>query len=382
MDVFSRLLALLAILAFPSFSQAIKISNDQIAYDGRFLNVDGTYRANWPGSAFRFSFQSQNLNSPVKISVLFGDGGSSSYNYYVKVFVDCLATEKYLIAPNSTTIDFTYSATDTTPTIHEISFMKVTEAANGNAVGLMEVVNVEVENAVVNSGSPGLSRCASSGKKLLFIGDSLTAAYGVAGTYPCSFSAYTEDVSEGYAYLTARAVYAEYQIIAWSGKGMVRNYGDPVPVDPTNAMPCYYNRTIATISATNSNNINNNNDYYYDPRAFPADIIIINLGTNDYSTEPQPSDEQFINGYVDFLLTIQRDYPAAQIVGVCAPHLPSLTGCQNIFNAIEKVERAWYIEMADSCYESMGCDYHPDTKSQENMANALIPLIHDLLYTI
>ena len=35
---------------------------------------------------------------------------------------------------------------------------------------------------------------------------------------------------------------------------------------------------------------------YWSPSLFTPDVILVLLGTNDYSTEPTPTDEQFVSG--------------------------------------------------------------------------------------
>jgi hypothetical protein len=69
------------------------------------------------------------------------------------------------------------------------------------------------------------SICAKKNQLIVF-GDSYTAAYGVDQLSPCSYSAATQDVTHGYAVLMADELEADIHVIAWSGKGAVRNYGD------------------------------------------------------------------------------------------------------------------------------------------------------------
>lgn len=61
------------------------------------------------------------------------------------------------------------------------------------------------------------------------------------------------------------------------------NHGDPnvTSVDP---FPVYYPRTLASVPNSQWN-------FQYIP-----DAIVINLGTNDYSTKPQPPANIFVPG--------------------------------------------------------------------------------------
>jgi hypothetical protein len=105
---------------------------------------------------------------------------------------------------------------------------------------------------------------------------------------------------------------------------MVRNYGDPQPMS-AQPLPALWNRTVANNAAPVWH------DAQYQPdagtcavctvvRAEQGDAaVIINLGTNDYSTQPHPSDDEFIGGYVDFVARARTAYPAAQFFALCGP---------------------------------------------------------------
>jgi hypothetical protein len=71
---------------------------------------------------------------------------------------------------------------------------------------------------------------------------------------------------------------------AWSGKGLVRNAGDKniTSIDP---FPIYYGRALA-----------NDPQSQWDFSKWIPDAVFINLGTNDYGSEPHPPQELFENG--------------------------------------------------------------------------------------
>lgn len=100
---------------------------------------------------------------------------------------------------------------------------------------------------------------------LEFIGDSLTCAMGnLANSSVASASgARYEDGTQGYAFLTAEKLNADYSIISQSGIGVADSWGDDI-VD-------YY--TKLTYSR--------DKDTPYDFGRVP-DMVVINLGTNDY----------------------------------------------------------------------------------------------------
>jgi len=47
--------------------------------------------------------------------------------------------------------------------------------------------------------------------------------------------------------------------------------------------------------------------------------VFINLGTNDYSTAPQPDNSVFIAVYVKFVMSIAEHFPQAKFFLLCGP---------------------------------------------------------------
>jgi hypothetical protein len=108
------------------------------------------------------------------------------------------------------------------------------------------------------------------------------------------------------------------------------------------------------------------------------------LGTNDYSTDPVPSDDQFTNGLVDFLNRIANDYPAAAIGAMCAPSARG-NQCENIQKAttLVNVSNVRYLFITPDVYSGgYGCDYHPSAKTQQNIAAIVMPFVEELAKSI
>ncbi len=108
-------------------------------------------------------------------------------------------------------------------------------------------------------------------RQIEFIGDSHTVGYGnISTTRDCTTDDVwkTTDNSVAFGPVTARHYNADYQVNAISGHGIVRNYngfaGDPVPV----AYPY----------------VLLNHDTLYQDATWQPQIIVIALGTNDFST--------------------------------------------------------------------------------------------------
>lgn len=336
-----------------------KLTESSIQYLGRFDNSLNR-QSEWPGSKIIFNVQAIETKVTITVSPALT---TSNQHYYIGIEVNCQYYNRYEI--NSSNNKFQIIL-DTIPNqFYNIGIVKITEALQGDASGRMAIDNLDISGGNLQTLSSA-STCYDHPYKLLVIGDSITAAYGVDGANEyCHYSASTQNIFESYATLVARDVDASVHTIAWSGKGVVRNYGDvnPTSVDP---MPIFYNRTLATDSSI-----------YWSPMDYVPDITLVALGTNDYSTQPNPSDEDFQNGYINFVNQIKADYPSTKIVLVCEPFAAG-NQCTNI-EQVSKKTNSVYIYVPFSTIVSYGCDYHPSAESMVNIANVVTPIVKGLL---
>ena len=108
--------------------------------------------------------------------------------------------------------------------------------------------------------------------------------------------------------------------------------------------------------------------------------VQINLGTNDYSTQPWPTDDEFTAGYNALIADIRQSYAPASpaVVMVCGPmigdaHCPILQTIASANNAtlanINGVLTA----------NDYGCDGHPSVSGHAKMAAAMVPVLQNLL---
>jgi len=263
-------------------------------------------------------------------------------------------------------------------------FIKRTEPSCGDSMGVMTVGDITVTGGSLlqankktqteKKGSRSLKASASTTQaqaNILFIGDSITAAYGVDGTDPCGFTAATQNIEHSYATLVANELNAQEHIVAWSGIGVVRNYGD---VNQTSAipMPVRYNRTIPTEDTS-----------FWNPAYFTPDVVFVMLGTNDYSTYPQPTDDQFQSGYAAFLTQIRTDYPDAKIVIACAP-MKNVNQCNNVAAVAQTnaIIVSSYLDIPSTTMSSSGsygCSGHPSVQAHVNIAAVVAPAVQKLL---
>lgn len=230
-------------------------------------------------------------------------------------------------------------------------------------LGPTEVLDVEVDGTLLAAPAPAA--------RMEVVGDSITAGYGNEGlSRYCKFSPRTENHLRTYAALAAEAVGAELSAVAWSGKGVVHNYGG----DPVEPLPAIYERAVPTDPASR----------WIEPE--PADVVLVNLGTNDFSTDADPSAERFVPAYAALLASIRAHHPRAPILCTVAPLLsrPETAVVEAYID--QAIALRWAAGDPDvrriDLYEDpqgWGCDWHPSVDTHEAMAARLLPWLEHAL---
>jgi lysophospholipase L1-like esterase len=231
-------------------------------------------------------------------------------------------------------------------------------------LGPTEVLDVEVDGRLLPAPPPDL--------RMEVLGDSITAGYGNEGrSRHCTFTPHTENLLRTYAGLAAAAVGAELSAIAWSGKGVTRNYGGDTTEPP---LPAVYDRSVPTEPGSR----------WVDEA--PADVVLVNLGTNDFSTDADPTAEQFVTAYTELLAAVRARHPRAPILCTVAP----------LLRADERAVVEAYIDQAIALRQhagddalrridlheepqGWGCDWHPSAATHAAMAERLIPVLEEVL---
>ncbi len=223
------------------------LASPAIHYLGRFDTRDPAGpRFAWPGSAIAATFRG------TGIQVTLSDTGT---NYFV-VVVDGGAPTVLATSGDNKTYTL---ASNLTNAQHTVMLTKRTESN----VGVVQLLGITPQGgALVTSPAPFTRR-------IEYVGDSITCGYGDLGNGPnCPFSPGTEDETIAYGALTAAQLNAQQTAIAYSGKGMYREYGGST----NNQMPVLFELTLADDPTSTWG--------FSTP---PPDVVVINLGTNDFA---------------------------------------------------------------------------------------------------
>lgn len=236
---------------------------------------------------------------------------------------------------------------------HVLAVYRRTEAF----LGTTQYIGLIVEDGELLSPPPAPVR------RLEIIGDSISCGYGLDGADPsCKFSPDTENNYLAYGSVLGRALGAEVVTVAWSGKGVVANYGG----ERSLRLPELYDRTLPLDASSLW-------DFAWQPHA-----VVINLGTNDFSTEHDPSEAVFATAYREFLSHVRQKYPQAFLLCTLGPLLQGndlLAARRAIARAVDELRIAG--DQSIRVYElkatnaNPGCDWHPGPATQATMAREL-----------
>lgn len=303
---------------------------------GRFdTNTQGRAQFTWPGSAIEFRF-----TGTVATIALASTGD-------VRFQVEVDGAIQDLWVKNG---EATYTlASGLAQGEHSIRLTRLTES--------FALVTALLSDPLVDGKL--LPAPTAAQKRLLVIGDSITAGYGVEGAdQTCKYSASTSNQQLTYAALAANALKADLHALAWSGIGAWRSYGEKTPVSPS--ILVRHQRTLA--DDTNSQ---------WNPAGYQPDAVLITIGTNDY-WEGSVTDE-YRTAMKTLITMVQTDYGNKPVYLIVSPMLNGATRdaqktvLGSLASAHVQVLDLGKIEPEDG----LGCDWHPNKITNQRMGKAL-----------
>lgn len=241
---------------------------------------------------------------------------------------------------------------------------------------------------VLDQGKKLVESPALPSRKLEFIGNSITCGYGNEGTNKDEHFDYaTENHYYSYASLTARALEAQHWVVARSGIGAYRNYGGPKTGTPESNIQVQYEYTGYAPNPELRNNGGLQAERW-DFARYQPDVVCINLGTNDLSTNNYNT-KLLKQGYQQLLTTVRSHNPKAKIVFLCGSMLggKELDIAKKLLDEVaaeankagdKDVYRFNFTpQNGDLGY---GNDYHPSIWQHEKMAGELTAYLRSLMH--
>jgi peptidoglycan/LPS O-acetylase OafA/YrhL len=313
----------------------------------------------WPGTAIAVSFDGTGLDMRLK------DYGANFLSVAIDgatpvVFSTIEGAHDYALASNLPSGR------------HQLVVTKRTEAS----AGVLQYLGVKPHGDVSRDALADVSPGALAGtperpsRRIEFVGDSIECGYGVLGPDAnCPFTVDTEDATLAYPSLAAQALGAQATVLAYSGKGMFRDYekktADQVPVIFSRALPD-----------------DPTSGWAFDGPA--PDAVVVDVATNDYVLgDPGPA---FRQAYVAFLGALRARYPRAYLVAASSAMMTDIPGggpgprsaaMAAIEGAVDERQasgdrRVVFLPFDEQlASDGYGCEKHPGAATHRRMARVL-----------
>ena len=325
----------------------------QVRYVGRTLaDAGGSVSFDWTGTYLEARFTGDAF--AIRVS----DTGTSYYNVLLDGEPQGVAT----VCGRDTLISLVSGAGGGT---HTLRLQKRSEGEFGRTT---------LHRFLLAPDGELLPAPARKARHIEFMGNSLTCGYGVEGKHADEpFEVRTENCDLAFACVTARYFDADYTLIAHSGRGAARNYGDSLST------------SACTMKDKMMNTFDESPTVLWDfAKGYRPDLVVINLGSNDFSTKPHPSKEEFVKSYLRILRQLRQSYgkdmPILCLypVGIQAP----------VYDYYEAVvaeagdPHVHLLKLSPELYNrstDLGAAWHPGISGQRKMAMCIIPHIATLM---
>lgn len=333
--------------------KTINPGNKAIHYSGRVQASADQVMFNWPGVSFQCRFTGKSLGLK-----LYGEK-----QIYYNVFID----SKLTVVSSANDGEIIWVTTNLKGGVHTLLVYKRTEATMGTSV---------FKGLVIDDNADILPCENIPSRKIEFIGNSITCGYGTEGKDKTErFKPETENNYTSYAAYLCRAFNADYSMIAHSGMGVVRNYGDSLKVSIAPQMPARFNLAL------------DETDVAWDFTRWKPDMVVINLGTNDFSTQPYPDKVIFQRTYENLILQIQKVYgniPVFCVVGPminepCYSYVKEMVENYRLLYPNSKINFIGLPVALTSGEGDLGSDWHPSSKGQRKMATMIAPVVSGVM---
>lgn len=322
--------------------KTVKANDPNISFTGRVQRMDdGAVRYDWVGTYVQTIFYGS------AITVRIAEEGES----YNLVFIDGKPLGKIHFSGKEP---------------HDVVLAK--GLSNGNhCLRLQKVTEGEFGRTTIYSFTAkgkGNFKAVKPKKRLIeVIGDSYSCGYGAEGTEKSHFELKTENCYKAYECAIARYFDADYVIVAHSGMGMARNYAG---------------KTMKTMTLRYPLLFDDHDSIAYDFKQYRPDLVIINLGTNDFSVNGAPGN--YVSNYVRMIKTVRSHYGDVPVLCV-TPHSANiflLAALKELRGQIADMKGVRISEPMPHIVVSghdIGSDSHPNWRGHQKIAATLIPVV-------
>jgi Carbohydrate esterase 2 N-terminal len=260
-------------------SGLVRADDSRALYEGRYAKgADGALRLGFPGVVAHLRFRGQALSLKAE---------ASNADSMFDLSVDGGAPTLLRLGPGTAT----YPLYSGPAGEHVIELTRRNESWRGTC---------SLQGYLPGSDSVLLAAAPLPGRKLMFIGDSVTCGELTAWTAGGDpKDGINSDARLAYGMILARRLAAQCHLVSYGGRGLIRDWKGIRT--GTNA-PQFYERALPDDPSA-----------LWPPGRFIPDAIGVQLGTNDFSSGI-PTEEEFVTPFIAFIFVmdspIVRDDPA------------------------------------------------------------------------
>ncbi|OEE66293.1 lipolytic enzyme [Enterovibrio norvegicus FF-33] len=323
-----------------------------INYEGRITKdyAAGTVQFNWPGTTLKTQF----VGSQLTLNLI-GNGD------HFDVLINGKLSHKILTNRGNTVQSFTLFESEQSENV-TVDVVKRTE-------------NYETMTKVISLDHDGtLNGIWEDQPHILFIGDSISAGFGSESTKrECTWEeVYTSSNARlAFPYQTGETLDASITQVSFSGLGLIRNWSGNQPhhnlTDYADKAGAIFGRTLAF------------EDTY-------PNLIVVEVGTNDFSTDPQPHEpwsdiedvkEAWTDRMVEFVTDLKSRYNNTSVILMPRPAYPYDDIIPATQEAIERLDNQGQDGVYSHTFVSPleGCIWHPTVKEHASIAAKLSDFI-------
>ncbi|MDO5140068.1 MAG: GDSL-type esterase/lipase family protein [Eubacteriales bacterium] len=353
--------------------RSINISpiNGAVRYLGRGYYQSGRLIMAYSGSGCEFSFYG-NKAALTFIGDNTSSDGPASSQARIAIYVNGEKAADFMMDSPEKTVDV---ISDAVPNAYTVKVIKLSESSKSIAA---------LDNISVNA-TDSPTATANRPLNIEFVGDSITCGFGIDDTSGTgTFSTSTEDITKTYAYLACEALNADCSVVAFSGYGLlpentvtgsgtthapktVSQYYDKIGYSSGHIGICYPQNYNWTFLRT-------------------ADVVVINLGTNDakYISQGYNTEEEFVEAYKELITEVFDRNPKAKII--CSIGMMDQTMYPAVERAVSEVNMGPGIknvfllrfdpQLPEDGYAT---DHHPSALTHARAAEQLANTIREIL---
>lgn len=389
----------------------MNLNTKDLKWYGRYTDIEGIRYFDYSASGFEFCFTGKSANACIQSDPeLFDDTTKGVIGVFITELSDASdykglsfwenfpedLTARFILTEKENHIELFKSDVEKTVLIRVLKLSEVNFGCAGFKSleidgTLVRSAGNDVKSGAGNTGAAGNSipgekstgNKTQSPLKLEIIGDSITCGYGIEGVWEKDgFTTKQERADKSYAFLTAKALGAEFNCVSWSGIGIISKYVDASVEEPdtTVVMPSVWPYTDKSLALRRGMEPAVWNEEWFSP-----DIVVVHLGTNDasYVRKVEGRRLSYVCGLRQFLEAIHRRSPKAKIC--CCLGIMGQDLCDSMEEAVKQFSGEFKnvpvkfvrLPVQDEKNDGVAADWHPSAKSHQRVAAILAQALKD-----